>query len=367
MIKLLFISNEYFSVTVKNLKTLFLFGSLILSAGCSQEPTISFFCEKDRVGNYILKWEVTPRKENGKVKIYMSKNDSVFSEPPVLNVSVDDYVVNIPTGDSIGRYFFRLKVGNTFSDIITNRRFNTDSIQNFRDLGGYFTSRGEQVRWGKIYRSGELSELSEEDKLILAGLKIKTIIDLRDREEVLLYPDKYKADKTIHIPIVTGNRAYVRERIIDDSFYRGDAIIFTQDTYRRIIDDYSKEMAQLFDILCDESNYPVVVHGYLGKDRVGLAGYFLLRALGVPNYTGEEDYLLSNLCIRGDQVLGEARFLPERMQEAATVVCKANISYLNYAKSCMIKKSGTIDDYMLNELKLTEDKKKKLRQILLYP
>lgn len=344
-----------------------LFGSLILSAGCSQKPDISFVCEKDKVGNYILKWEMTPGKEGSKVSIYMSKDDAVFSEPPILTASADDYVVSVPTGDTVGRYYFRLKVGNAFSDIISNRQFGTDSIQNFRDAGGYFTSQGKQVRWGKIYRSGELSELSQKDKDILDGLHIKTIIDFRDEEEILLYPNKYQAEKTIYIPMVTGNRAYVREKIIDGSFYRGDAIIFTQDTYKILIDDYSDELARFFDALCDEDNYPILFHGYLGKDRVGLANYFLLRALGVPNDTGEEDYLLSNSCIRGEQVMGEVRFMPERMQEAATVVCKANISYLNYAKFCMTNKSGTIDDYMLNELKLTEDKKAQLQKILLYP
>jgi len=296
----------------------------------------------------------------------MSDNDSSFPEPPVLDTSINDYVANIPTGDSIGRHFFRLKVDKTFSGIISNRLFNTDSIQNFRDAGGYFTSEGKQIKWGKVYRSGELSELTTKDTKILDALKIKTIIDFRDHEEILQYPDNYQARRTVHIPVYTGNRAYVREKIIDGSFYRGDAIIFTQDTYKTLVEDFSAEFAQFFDILCDEGNYPILFHGYLGKDRVGLASYYLLHVLGVSNSLNEEDYLLSNSCIAEEQVMGEARFLPERMQEAATVVCKANISYLNYAKSCMANKSGSIDDYMTNELKLTEDKREKLRQILLY-
>ena len=64
--------------------------------------------------------------------------------------------------------------------------------------------------------------------------------------------------------------------------------------------------------------------------------------------------------------MGEARYLPEQMQEAATVVCKADRSYLKYAISCMENMSGSVDKYMEKELKLTEDKKEKLRKILLY-
>lgn len=353
-------------MAIKNIKTLFFFGSLLLSASCSQEPSISFSCEKDRAGNYVIKWEVTPKHDGDKIKIYMSENDSDFREPPVLNTSINDYVANIPTRDSIGRHFFRLKVGKTFSGVISNRLIKADSIQNFRDAGGYFTSEGKQIRWGKLYRSGELSELTAKDAKMLNSLKIKTIIDFRDHEEVLQYPDKYQTSKIIHIPVRTGNRAYVREKIIDGSFYRGDAIIFTQDTYKYLIEDFSDEFARFFDILSDESNYPILFHGYLGKDRIGLASYYLLHVLGVSNNINEEDYLLSNSCIMEEQVMGEARFLPERMQEAATVVCKANVAYLNYAKSCMINKSGSIDDYMTNELKLTEEKRKKIRKILLY-
>lgn len=296
----------------------------------------------------------------------MSDNDFNFDEPPVLQTNINDYVANIPTCDSIGRHFFRLKVDKTFSGIISNRVFNTDSIQNFRDVGGYFNTKGQQVKWGKVFRSGELSEMTAKDTKMLDALKIKTIIDFRDHEETSQYPTVYEAQNLIHIPIYTGNRAYVREKIIDGSFYRGDAIIFTQDSYKILVEDYSEEFSRFFEILCDESNYPILFHGYLGKDRVGLAGFYLLNALGVSNRVKEEDYLLSNYCIAEEQVMGEARFLPERMQEAATVVCKANISYLNYAKTCMINKSGSVDDYMTNELKLTKDKRDKLKRILLY-
>lgn len=351
---------------IRDIKVLFVLGSLLMAAGCSQESSISFFCEKDRAGNYILKWEVTPKDEKDEVKIYMSKDDTGFREPPVLTASVNDYVATIPTGDSVGRHYFRLKVNKTFSGVISNRVFKTDSVQNFRDLGGYYTVSGKQVKWGKLYRSGELYELTAKDRKMLDALDIKTVIDFRDEEEKLQYPDGYQAPKTIHIPMFTGNRAYVREKIIDGTFYRGDAIIFTQDTYKTLVVDHSEEFARFFDILCDESNYPVVFHGYLGKDRVGLASYILLYVLGVSNNINEEDYLLSNSNIAEEQVMGEARFLPERMQEAATVVCKVNLSYLNYAKTCMINKSGSIDNYITNELKLTEDKKEKLRQILLY-
>ena len=35
---------------------------------------------------------------------------------------------------------------------------------NFRDLGGYATNDGRRVRWGRLFRSGHLSNLTKKDK-----------------------------------------------------------------------------------------------------------------------------------------------------------------------------------------------------------
>jgi protein-tyrosine phosphatase len=353
-------------VVLKNFTAFLLYGSLFIASGCSDKPSFSFSCESDKAGNYVLRWEVSPLNKNEEISIYMSDEDNKFPNSPILVAKVNDYRSTIPAQDSIRRRFFRLKVNKTFSGVITNRSFKFDNIQNFRDIGGYYTQNGEQVKWGKVYRSGELSEPSAKDIKILNQLGIKTIVDFRDTEEVTLYPNGYNADKNIHLPISTGNRSYIREQIINGTFLRGDAILFTQDIYRALVESYTDEFARFFDILCDEDNYPVVFHSYLGKDRVGIANFLLERALGVSHNTNEDDYLLSNAHINEFAVIGEAKYLPEQMQEAATIICQTDISYLNYAKSCMRNKSGSIDEYMEKELKLTPEKKNKLRRILLY-
>lgn len=40
---------------------------------------------------------------------------------------------------------------------------------NFRDIGGYASSGGRHVRWGKVFRSSELSKLTPEDESKVAG------------------------------------------------------------------------------------------------------------------------------------------------------------------------------------------------------
>nr|WP_287612476.1 tyrosine-protein phosphatase [Dysgonomonas sp.] len=353
-------------VRINNITKLLLFGTLVVSTGCTKKPEISFSCDRDKVGNYVLKWEVSPQNAADKISIYMSDNDSVFTELPILVADINDYVASIPAQDSISRNFFQLRVKNTYSGIISNHYFRMDNIQNFRDVGGYYTSSGVQIKWGMIYRAGDFSTLSSKDYQTLNKLGIKTVIDFREEEERAMNPDLFRGENLISLPINSGNRTYIRERVLDGSFYRGDAIVFTQDMYKALIEYSSDKYAEFFDLLCDENNYPIVFHGYLGKDRTGLAAYFLLRALGVPDDTNQDDYLFSNSCISEQQVLGEARFLPERMQEAATVICKADLSYLDYAKTWMINLNGSVDEYMTERLRLTPEKRERLRTLLLY-
>ena len=65
-----------------------------------------------------------------------------------------------------------------------NRHVPLTGQPNFRDLGGYAASDGRTIKWGLVYRSGELSQLSNDDVGKLEGLGIRAVVDLRSPEEV---------------------------------------------------------------------------------------------------------------------------------------------------------------------------------------
>lgn len=50
---------------------------------------------------------------------------------------------------------------------------------NIRDVGGYATKDGRHVKWGKIYRSAELNNLTDADLLKLQQLGIARVDDFR--------------------------------------------------------------------------------------------------------------------------------------------------------------------------------------------
>lgn len=61
---------------------------------------------------------------------------------------------------------------------------------NFRDIGGLSTEDGRYIKWGKIYRSDQLSQLTDEDINYLDGLNIRSILDYRSRHEVRKCTDR---------------------------------------------------------------------------------------------------------------------------------------------------------------------------------
>ncbi|HEY6130855.1 MAG TPA: tyrosine-protein phosphatase, partial [Halioglobus sp.] len=71
-----------------------------------------------------------------------------------------------------------------------HRLLNFEGIANFRDLGGYPTSDGRQVKWGVLYRAATLAEASDADLRGLALLKLKTLVDFRSAAEKEAEPDR---------------------------------------------------------------------------------------------------------------------------------------------------------------------------------
>src|SRR5690349_1388729 len=65
-----------------------------------------------------------------------------------------------------------------------DRHVSFEACFNFRDLGGYATSDGHEVRRGSLYRSDSLHRLSNRDLDTFAALGIRAVVDLRTSEEL---------------------------------------------------------------------------------------------------------------------------------------------------------------------------------------
>jgi protein-tyrosine phosphatase len=117
--------------------------------------------------------------------------------------------------------------------------------------------------------------------------------------------------------------------------------------------------------LADEANRPTVVHCTAGKDRAGWASALTLRALGVPEETVMEDYLLSNDYLAEsnaatlDQVrpiVASAQGVPEDQVDLSNLEALLEVrpEYLQAAFDAVEEQYGDFDTYLTEGLGLDQ-------------
>ena len=212
----------------------FLFTCATLLTGCSsgRAPEIRAICLRDDIGNYIIKWETDPHT-NGMMKLYVSDIPNSFDmSQPCSYANINDGRVTYITNDNITRKYFLLSFNDKYFQTVGARSVQMDSVQNLRDIGGYFSEHGNRMTgWGKIFRSGKLTSLSRNDTIRLKNLKIKTIIDLRGEDEITFAQEKHTGPNVISIPIPVKGKEQITKRLEEGRIRKGDGLVYMQDTY----------------------------------------------------------------------------------------------------------------------------------------
>ena len=160
---------------------------------------------------------------------------------------------------------------------------------NFRDLGGYPTTDSRRTRWGRLFRSDTLNELTEEDVATLRAMGLATVVDLRTPTEVERAgpgPLQRHPIHHLHAPVLTdqGQEDRAAPQLRD-----GNA----GDRYLWYLEGGSAALAEAMVLMTEADRYPLVFHCFAGKDRTGVLSALLLAFLGVPDETIIEDYALS--------------------------------------------------------------------------
>ncbi|MDR3338508.1 MAG: tyrosine-protein phosphatase [Candidatus Symbiothrix sp.] len=347
--------------------------SLLLFSYCSQEkPEIRVVCETTATGNFLIKWETFPPIK-GLVKIYESSNPDSFNIAfPIAETEINKGFSSVLSVRTFGRSYFKLVFDDKYSVITAERIVPMQFLYNFRDLGGYYNDKARQTQWGKLYRSSSLSPAGLHDIRKLDNLEIRTIIDFRTEKESSDSPCKYTKAKIVNLPLRCKTQTLFLHKILSKEMRTGDVIVALQDATASLLVDNPDYFSEMFDILLDAENYPIVVNCATGKDRSGIAAALILAALDVDWEDIIRDFLLSNNLINYNLV---DPFMSANMelynedpdvQETMTTMLRVHKTTISWAFEIVKKKYGSIDNYLEQELKLTHKKREKLKEIMLY-
>ena len=162
---------------------------------------------------------------------------------------------------------------------------------NFRDIGGYATADGRTVRYGQLFRSGQMSGLHGDAAAQIAGLGIRSVCDLRAPDERDAHPSHWLAGRDIHVSQRedgdgVGDVLKFYHAIAATPHIARDVMI---NGYRTMPYALAPSYRALFArLLAGET--PLVFHCAGGKDRTGIAAALILSALGVPRDAILRDY-----------------------------------------------------------------------------
>lgn len=161
------------------------------------------------------------------------------------------------------------------------RRLELEGVFNLRDVGGYPAAGGRTTRWRALLRSDALHRLDPAGGAVLAGLGLRTVLDLRTEAEADLAPSALDglADRRTHVSLLAGDLAALPLEL--------DAI------YRYMIDQCGDTIGEAMRVLADRGAFPALVHCSAGKDRTGIVVALILAVLGVPDEVIAADYELS--------------------------------------------------------------------------
>lgn len=194
-------------------------------------------------------------------------------------------------------------------------------VKNSRDLGGLETYDGRKTKYGRIFRTANLSMLNSHDIELLKGYNLKRVLDFRTATVISATPNvKIDGVEYVHIPIVQelNSRVMSRDdyktRTIADILLKftmdfgGNGLSWMKAFYKNLYSsDYSlSQYKTFFDYLLENKQGATIFHCTAGKDRTGVGAILLLTALGVKRELIVADYLKTNESARADIEATEA-------------------------------------------------------------
>jgi len=226
-----------------------------------------------------------------------------------------------------------------------------ENLLNFRDVGAFINSvaGSHLLKPGLLFRSARPDEATPADRHQLVNQhQIQTIIDLRSNTEHINAAKKRAAEQStstatataVRIPgvqyanINLNGKGFERHLVWQLKYLSLAKMVFLMALGYRTqaisvlgkelmlprglgglgidtLDHSGPEIKEFFDVLADETSWPILVHCTQGKDRTGITVLLTLLLCDIPLQAITKDYILSEKELESEK---EAR-----MEEIASI------------------------------------------------
>ena len=269
----------------------------------------------------VVRWEGDGH--DGDVEIGVGCTPDAAGHDRALTVSAAQLSARIE-GYGADRYYVSVLSPGAGATVSAERRVPFTGVTNFRDLGGYPTGDGRRTRWGTVFRSDALHQLTDADLARYGSLGLHAVYDLRGEAERDRYPNPFPSlhlSLLAHVESAPSAAQADLARATDAT--AGERVL--RELYRGMLANAGPVFGRLLAGLADPQRLPAVFHCTGGKDRTGVSAALLLEFLGVTRDDVLDDYeLTARYRQRAQQTESYENLLATGMApEAAAVVLAA--------------------------------------------
>ena len=315
-------------------------------------------------GEHHIEWQASHPQTQVEIEpVHAGSHQVVYESEP--GRAVRARVQGLPRNR---RHGFKVRDQHGNTRVVFERKLGLEGTPNFRDFGGYRSTSGERVKWGFLFRSGQLSNLTEADLALLENLQLDLVCDFRREEEQHDAPNRLPTQhrpRLASVPIVPGSNADFFEEAERNGGGRQVMFDFMVGINRDFALVQSPAYRVMFEEILALEDARFLVHCAAGKDRTGFAAAIILLALGVPESVVMRDYLLSRQFFVPDKeivYIREKYGIQVATDEMLMPILEVHEDYLAMALNTIRQEYPSFEAYLEQALGVGESELAELRR-----